>query len=134
MRPEGEGQVPGGVGTADVECAWIGEDRGITVGRGDGHCHLVTRPDGGARQRAAGGRVPVDDGRGGLEPQRFLDRRWYQPAVGADQRELGRVAEQVQEGVNDHAFGCLDAAEHQDGRVRDRFGLGQRPAWPGHPG
>jgi hypothetical protein len=74
MRTMGEGQVPGGIGAADVEGVRAGENRGVAVGRGDGHRHLVTGPDGGASQARVGGREPVDDGRGGLEPQRFLDR------------------------------------------------------------
>jgi hypothetical protein len=131
MRPVGEGQVASGTGAADVECVRIREHRRIPVRPGQRHRHLVARPDAGRAEPRVAGRVPVDHGRGGLEPQRFLDRRRYQAAVPQHETELGGVGQQVPHRVGDHAFGRLYPAEHQDGRVGDRLRLGQRPGGPG---
>jgi len=69
MRAVREGQVPADVGTADVEAVRIGEDRGVAVGRGDGYGDLFPGPDAGAAELDIGGRVPVDDRRGGFQAQ-----------------------------------------------------------------
>jgi hypothetical protein len=82
MRPVREGEVAPGVRPADVECVRVGEHCRIPVGPGDGHGHLVAGPDAGVAESRVSGRVPVDDRRGGLEPQRLLDRRGHQAGVG----------------------------------------------------
>jgi hypothetical protein len=126
VRTVREGQVAGGVWPADLECVRIAENPGVPVSAGQGHRDLVAGRDPGPAELCVAGRVPVDDGSGRFQPQRFLDRGRDQPAVSPHQLELAGGGEQVQHGVRDHALGGLDAAEQQDARVGDGLVFGER--------
>jgi hypothetical protein len=80
------------------------------------------------------GRVPVHQGRGRLEPERLLDRGRQQARVGGDERQLGGMAQQVQDRVADHALGGLDPAEHEHRRVGDSLPRGHLVACTTAPG
>src|ERR1700721_4007193 len=89
VRAVGEGQVLGSIGPADVEPIRVGEYRRVPVRARDRHRDLVSGADLGAAELGVAGGVAVDHGRGGLPPQRLLDRRRDQRAVRAHQVELG---------------------------------------------
>jgi hypothetical protein len=131
VRAVSEREVPSGVRAADVEPVRGIEYLRVPVGAAQRYGHLVARAYPGLTEPCVRGRVPVHDGRRGLEPERFLDRGGYEVRVGPDQRQLFRAGEQVQHGVGDHAFGGLDTAEHQHRGVGDRFVFGERLGFAG---
>ena len=127
MRAVGEGQVPSGVRAADVER--VGVERRP---RGPGSPRRWTpspgRPPRYARCRARyrgwrSGRRRPRQARAAATPRsrRVSGRGRRLPARARRGRRAGAA------GVGDHALGGLDAAEHQDGRVGDGLGLGERP-------
>ena len=69
MRAVGEGQVPPGVRTADVEPVWITESHRVPIRSRDGHRDLIASPDIGTAEPGIPGRVAVDHGRGRFQPQ-----------------------------------------------------------------
>ena len=117
VRATREGDVAPRVLTPDVEPIRVGEGAGIPVGRGDRHRHEVALRDRRSAELQLTRGVAVDRRRGGLEPQRLLDRSAQQRAVLAYERQLVVVGEQVQQRVADHALGGLDAAEQEHGLV-----------------
>ena len=96
-----------------------GNSAGSRLAAGHRDADEVAAPDRRAAELDVARRVAIEHRRGRLEPQRLLHRRGQQARVGLDARALGRVLEQVQDRVGDHPLGRLDAAEHQDGGVRD---------------
>ena len=69
MRAVREGKMQPGIRAADIEAVRVGKDRGVTSGAGDRHGDQVPLPDDRVPDPHLAGRVPVDDGGGGLQPQ-----------------------------------------------------------------
>jgi hypothetical protein len=127
VRPAGEAQIVLRARPAGLELVRATEHRRVPVRPGDRHPDQITAPDKGPGQLRIGGGVPVDHGRGRLQPQRLGHRGGQQGPVRRHPGQRRRVAQQVQHRVADHALGGLDAAEHQHGRVR-RHLVRRKPA------
>jgi hypothetical protein len=119
VRPVRERDVLARVVPPHFEAIRVRERRRVAVGGGDRDAHELAAADAGAHQLDPGGRVPVDDRGGRLEPQRLLDRVRQQPGLLQHERELVRVGEEVPDRVGDHALGRLDAAEQEHRGVGD---------------
>ncbi len=122
------------LGPRDPVRVRLAEGRRVAVGSGQRHDHEVAPPDHRTAELGVGGRVPIDPGRGGLEPQRLLDGVGAERSVGAEGRELVRVVEQVPEQRCRQTLAGLDGSEHHhrgigdDLITRQRGGrLGQHP-------
>jgi hypothetical protein len=81
VRAVREGQLTGGVRPGDPEGVRVLENPGIPVRASQRHRDLVARLYPGPAELCLAGRVPVHDGRGRFQAQRFLDRRRDQGAV-----------------------------------------------------
>ena len=125
VRAVGEANLEADVVTPHVEPVGLGEHGRVAVRtrERDGDDVALTERHAGKLRVAR--HVPVDDGRGGLEAERLLDRCREQGRLGLDERLLRRVGEQVHERVRDHRLRRLDAAKQEHPGVRSHLRPGQ---------
>ena len=116
--------------TPHVEPVGLGEHVGVAIGTRERDGDEVPLTERHACKLRVARHVPVDDGCGGLEAERLLDRRREQGRLGFDERLLRWIREQVQERVRDHRLRRLDAAEQEHrgvrGHLRPRQATGAR--------
>ena len=94
-----EGQLQVEVRAPHVEPVGIIEHDRIPVGAGQGHRHQVTDTDPRFQQIDLTGGVAVHQGGRRLHPERLLHGVGYEVPVVGDRGQLGRIADQVGEGV-----------------------------------